>query len=135
MVEKTGTTINFVEESAVIIGTKGTKFCLGDLRQRQFGERSSVEFPWQWVLEREDNHGDIIGFYHTHPGSGLQSAHYSARDNETMSQWVECLGKPLICAIESGPALRVWLFRKKSVRELSGRERIGNVLVIRVKLI
>jgi proteasome lid subunit RPN8/RPN11 len=79
----------------------------GRLWQRRVGGTSSVEFDWAWVLEREDRKGDVIGFYHTHP-AGLTKP--SQRDVRTMRAWVSCLGKPLLCVIESGDELAAFLF-------------------------
>jgi len=62
------------------------------------GQVSSVEFDAAWVLAREENHGDIVGFYHTHPGGPPAP---SRRDDRTMHAWVSALGKPLLCLIES----------------------------------
>lgn len=79
----------------------------GRLRQGRVGGASSVEFDWAWVLEREDCRRDVIGFYHTHP-AGLTAP--SQRDVRTMRAWVSCLGKPLLCVIESGDELAAFLF-------------------------
>ena len=62
------------------------------------GEPASVAFDAEWVLEREESKGDVVGFYHTHP-SGLPSP--SKRDDRTMHAWVCSFGKPLLCLIEA----------------------------------
>jgi proteasome lid subunit RPN8/RPN11 len=59
---------------------------------------ASVGFDADWVLRREEDGGDVVGFYHTHP-SGLPEP--SQRDNRTMRAWVGSFGKPLLCLIES----------------------------------
>lgn len=69
----------------------------------------AVEFDHNAVFEREDKYHDIVGFYHTHP-SGLNRM--SSVDIQTMIQWVNCLGKSLICAIETEEQLNAWLFYK-----------------------
>ena len=73
------------------------------------GLAGSVEFKYDDVYDREDRYHDIVGFYHTHP-SGLNVM--SPTDVETMTQWVKCLGKSLICVIETKEQLNAWLFIK-----------------------
>lgn len=70
---------------------------------------ASVEFDYQKVFAREDTYHDIAGFYHTHP-SGMSQM--SATDVETMKQWVSCLGKSLICLIETDETINGWIFVK-----------------------
>ncbi len=77
------------------------------LRQTRTGGPASVDFDWAWVIEREEQYGDILGFYHTHP-SGL--ARPSRRDVRTMHAWVSCMGKPLLCVIESDANLNAYVF-------------------------
>ena len=61
------------------------------------GEQTRVEADWSWTLSREENDGDVMGFYHTHPpGFGVQP---SRRDIRTMQAWCSALGKPLLCLI------------------------------------
>ena len=69
------------------------------------GGQTRVEADWSWALIREENQGDVVGFYHTHPdGFGAQP---SRRDVRTMQAWCSALGKPLLCLIaeESEPGL------------------------------
>lgn len=70
---------------------------------------SSVNFSYQMVYDREDKYHDIVGFYHTHP-SGMNCM--SSIDVETMNQWARCLGKSLICLIETDTQLNGWAFVK-----------------------
>ena len=95
------------EISYVLIGQRRNRIWVGRLRQRQTGQPAGVEFDWSWVLEREERQGDVLGFYHTHPAG---AAVPSARDRRTMRAWVSCLGKPLLCVIESDDALVAYLF-------------------------
>ncbi len=74
--------------------------------QNKFG---SVEFDYKKVFEREDKYKDVVGFYHTHPPGCFSM---SSTDIETMTQWVKCLGKSLICVIECENVLNSWLFVK-----------------------
>lgn len=73
------------------------------------GLAGAVEFNYEDVYNREDKYSDVVGFFHTHP-SGLDRM--SATDIETMTQWVRCLGKSLICIIDSGDKISGWLFMK-----------------------
>jgi hypothetical protein len=74
----------------------------------QVGQPASVEFDWNWALEREERRGDVLGFYHTHP-AGLVTP--SWRDIKTMQAWVTCLGKPLLCLIKRDSTLAAYLFQ------------------------
>jgi proteasome lid subunit RPN8/RPN11 len=96
------------EEASVLVGHRRDDIWHGRLRQRWTGEPTSVAFDWSWTLEREERYGDVVGFYHTHP-TGLASP--SERDVRTMRAWVSCLGKPLLCLIQSGDNLGATLFR------------------------
>jgi proteasome lid subunit RPN8/RPN11 len=96
------------EESSVLVGYRRGSLWYGRLRQRQVGTPTSVEFDWDWVLQREERYGDVIGFHHTHP-PGLAAP--SARDVRTMCAWVSSFGKPLLCVIESEDVLTATLFR------------------------
>jgi hypothetical protein len=61
------------------------------------GEKTRVDADWAWTLAREESHGDVTGFFHTHPpGAGLRP---SERDVRTMRAWCSALGKPLLCLI------------------------------------
>jgi hypothetical protein len=57
-----------------------------------------VRFDGIWVLEREETHGDVVGFLHTHPDG---PAIPSDRDLRTMRAWCLAFGKPLLCLIDS----------------------------------
>lgn len=91
--------------------------CIGDRRgpvwhgrlvRRWKGSFSSVEFDWGWAMRREEEKGDVLGFYHTHPG-GLERP--SARDVRTMQAWSSCFGKPLLCIIRCDKGLTAFVFR------------------------
>jgi len=66
------------------------------------GERASVRFDGVWVLQREETHGDVVGFLHTHPDG---PAAPSNRDLRTMRAWCSAFGKPLLCVIASPATL------------------------------
>jgi proteasome lid subunit RPN8/RPN11 len=67
------------------------------------GEPARVHFDGAWVLEREEQHRDVLGFLHTHPNG---PAGPSARDVRTMRAWCSAFGKPLLCLIASPGGLR-----------------------------
>jgi proteasome lid subunit RPN8/RPN11 len=65
------------------------------------GEKSEVNADWSWTMAREEEVGDVMGFYHTHPkDSGTRP---SSRDIRTMRAWCSALGKPLLCLIAEEP--------------------------------
>lgn len=66
-----------------------------------------MHFDGAWVLEREETHGDVVGFLHTHP-DGPASA--SARDVRTMRAWCLAFGKPLVCFIDAPSGLHGYRF-------------------------
>lgn len=73
-------------------------FTHGKLVKKITGSIASVKFNGQWVLEREEKKGDILGFWHTHPDGTLKP---SKRDRKTMQVWVSCFGRPLLCVIQN----------------------------------
>lgn len=99
--------MSFIEQSAILTGQCRGRIWFARLRQFRSGEPTSVEFDWAWVLEREERYGDILGFYHTHPASLITP---SDRDVRTMRAWVSCLGKPLLCVIETDARLTAYVF-------------------------
>jgi len=67
------------------------------LQRSTAGESARVDADWAWTLGREESHGDVMGFCHTHPpGAGTDP---SQRDVRTMQAWCSALGKPLLCLI------------------------------------
>jgi len=56
------------------------------------GGTANVVFDWEKVY----NSRWLLGFYHNHPGDGIE---YSDRDRRTMGAWVSCHWKDLICGI------------------------------------
>jgi hypothetical protein len=97
----------------------------------QTGERACVAFDGPWVLEREEQHRDVVGFYHTHPDG---PAGPSRRDLRTMRAWCSAFGKPLLCLIESPSGLRGYRFdRHGRYHELPTVEVFGRGVVIGVE--
>jgi proteasome lid subunit RPN8/RPN11 len=68
-----------------------------EAHQMTVGGVASVEADWGWAMAREEERGDVVGFWHTHPaGAGTAP---SRRDIRTMQAWCSALGKPLLCLI------------------------------------
>ena len=88
-------------------------------RQRVEGDPASVEAQWEWALQREETHGDVLGFFHTHP-TGYGTAP-SQRDIRTMQAWCSAFGKPLLCLIAQGSQVSGYLF--------ADDESLGNTLL------
>jgi proteasome lid subunit RPN8/RPN11 len=95
-----------VEQCWTLVGERqGRIWCARKLR-RQSGQPTQVEFDGPWVLRREERHGDVVGFYHTHPG---MPALLSNRDVRTMRAWCSAFGKPLLCLIDGMEGVRGYL--------------------------
>ena len=122
------------EESGVLVGSRKGGIWLGRLCKLRLGEAASVQFDWSWVLEREERRGDVIGFWHTHP-FGMVGP--SRRDVRTMDQWVDCLGKPLLCLIEVPGKIAAYLFERDedAARSLAEAQRFerGRMVIVERK--
>ena len=98
----------FREEAHILTGVRRGRIWLVRRRRRMLGAAASVEADWRWALEREERHGDVVGFYHTHPpGAGVVP---SERDVRTMRAWCGAFGKPVVCVIACGNRIRSTLF-------------------------
>jgi len=86
------------ERCWTLVGRRQGPFWVARRRRPTRGGPASVEFDAAWVLKREEDRGDVVGFYHTHPAALPEP---SARDVRTMRAWTSSLGKPLLCLIES----------------------------------
>jgi hypothetical protein len=84
------------------------------------GQPCSVNFNPDWVLQREEAKGDIIGWWHTHPN---MTASPSRTDYATMQAWVCCFGKPLLCCIEGRDGLRAHWFYSDEEDHIEGSVR------------
>ena len=82
----------------VMLGKSKLRFTHGKLVRKTIGKTASVGFDWSWVLKREEQKGDVIGFWHTHPNGNLKP---SERDRKTMGAWIDCFGKSLLCIIQN----------------------------------
>jgi len=96
-----------LERSGVLTGRCQAGAWRLRLRRPTSGGPAWVELDWTWALQREETGGDVMGFYHTHPG---MSTAPSSRDLGTMRAWVSCFGKPLLCVIEADRSLAAYLF-------------------------
>jgi proteasome lid subunit RPN8/RPN11 len=109
-----GTLKKVVEECWTLVGIRRGRIWYCRRVRHSIGERASVGFDGGWVLEREEKHGDVIGFLHTHPDG---PASPSSRDVRTMRAWCSAFGKPLVCLIAEPAGLRGYRFEG----ELAGR--------------
>jgi len=96
-----------IEHCWILLGTSKEDLWHARMVKMTSGTPCSVAFDPHWVLRREEEFGDIIGFWHLHPG---MSNHYSSIDDATMKAWVTCFGKPLVCCIQGTNGLAAWWF-------------------------
>jgi proteasome lid subunit RPN8/RPN11 len=96
-----------VEQCWTLLGERRGRVWLCRRVQPNKGERTSVRFDGAIVLEREETHGDVAGFLHTHPDG---PAAPSERDVRTMRAWCSAFGKPLLCLIADPDGLRGFRF-------------------------
>jgi len=90
----------------IILGRRGKKILRGRLIKKIIGKKTMVKFDGGWVLKREEQKGDILGFWHTHPDGNLSP---SIRDRKTMEAWITCFGKPLLCIIQNACHKKAYL--------------------------
>jgi proteasome lid subunit RPN8/RPN11 len=96
-----------VERCWVLLGERRGRTWLCRRARPERGDRASVRFDGLWVLGREEDRGDVVGFLHTHPDG---PATPSTRDVRTMRAWCLAFGKPLLCLIDSPAGLRGYRF-------------------------
>lgn len=69
---------------------------------------AQVEFDYKIVYKYEDDpNEEIVGFFHTHPRG---CDYMSITDVNTMNAWTKCLGRRLLCEIDSGVISRWWCY-------------------------
>ncbi len=95
------------EECWVLLGQRRGRVWRARRTSYAIGQPHAVEFDAAAVLEREEQRGDVVGFYHTHP---VSDACPSQRDVKTMRVWVGSFGKPLLCLIEGADRLAAYRF-------------------------
>lgn len=113
-----------VEESWVLTGKLRNSLFLLRRRRHTRGQLTHVKADAGWAFTREDEHGDIAGFAHTHPFGGTLRP--STRDDQTMNTWVRALGKPLVCLISNGYQSIVWIYYPDG--HIETREVVGDLL-------
>ena len=86
------------EQYWTLVGTRRGRIWYAKRVDRQSGTAVRVSFDGAEVLRREEQRGDVLGFFHTHPDGPLQP---SSRDVRTMRAWCSAFGKPLLCVIAS----------------------------------
>jgi hypothetical protein len=96
-----------VEQCWTLLGEHRGRIWLCRRVRRVAGERASVHFDGAWALEREETHGDVVGFLHTHPDGPTTP---SGRDVRTMRAWRLAFGKPLLCLIAAPDGLSGYRF-------------------------
>jgi proteasome lid subunit RPN8/RPN11 len=99
--------MNFKETCFILVGKHEDNRWTCRKVKRHTGESARVEFDASWVLKREEARGDVQGFLHTHLAG---FSNLSRRDLRTMTAWVSCLGKPLLCVVVSGEEIRGFVF-------------------------
>jgi hypothetical protein len=93
----------------VILGkvSKNTDVFMGVLLEQCTGTPTQVEVDFNWILKRDAEVGDVIGFFHTHPSF---LANPSSLDDRTMDSWVTCLGKNLLSVIQGIDGIYGYLY-------------------------
>jgi proteasome lid subunit RPN8/RPN11 len=87
-----------VEQYWTLVGKRRGRIWYARRVRASAGKRLRVTFDGPWVLRREEERADVLGFFHTHPDGPPRP---SRRDIRTMRAWVSCFGKPLLCVITS----------------------------------
>jgi proteasome lid subunit RPN8/RPN11 len=95
------------EHCWVLLGSVRENLWFGRRAKMTRGAPCSVDFNADYVINREETKGDVIGWLHTHPG---MIASPSNRDHRTMKAWVLALGHPLVCAIAGVDGLRAYWY-------------------------
>jgi hypothetical protein len=72
-----------------------------------------VDFNPYNVMERELEHHDVVGFFHTHPN---MSARASGLDIATMGAWTVATGKPMVCLIRGADGIKAHWFIDDEIR-------------------
>ena len=126
---RTSATKPVVEQCWLLVGQHKQPFWHARRVRPSRGKPASVEFDAAWVLRRDEDRGDIVGFYHTHPAGPPAP---SNRDDRTMRAWVSALGKPLLCLIEADGAVTAFRYDddESNGTQLAACERFPGSVVI-----
>jgi proteasome lid subunit RPN8/RPN11 len=129
---RTSATTALVEQCWTLVGQRRGRVWFGRRVRHVSGEHVRVNFDGPWVLDREETHGDVLGFLHTHPDGPPAPSH---RDVRTMRAWCSAFGKPLLCLIESPEGLKGYCFADDGSRgeELENVEVFPRGIVIGVE--
>jgi len=94
------------------------------------GSPGEVEFDHNAVMKRDEEHGDVVGFFHTHP---MSLASPSMTDYATMGAWTVCFGKPLVCCIKGVNGHKAHWFIDDETKHVTGWvRRFGDIWIGRV---
>ena len=108
-----------------LLGGRIGKYWWGFGQWDSEGAPARVGFDWKLVQDREKTHGDVIGFWHTHPHF---PATPSDRDRRTMGAWTLCFGRPLACCIEGIDGLKAHWYEDDEQPPVTAEiKRIGNL--------
>jgi hypothetical protein len=77
-------------------------------RKKTTGCAANVETQWAWALAREEQSGDVYGFFHTHPAKAR--VELSETDRHTMQAWSLAFGKAMVCVIQTSNQISATLF-------------------------
>lgn len=105
-----------IEHGWIMVGKRKGRYWRGRYMRHSSGGAAHVQVHGSWTMRREEEKGDVIGFYHTHP---TFPADPSDRDIRTMQAFVSCFGKPLLCVIKGTDGVRAFIFDSD---ESEGRE-------------
>lgn len=97
------------EECWILTGRKLFGLILFKKIKKSTGSSTKVRFDWKYVLKKEEERSSVVGFWHTHPKGPLLP---SLQDKKTMSSWVGCFGKPLLCIIGGKNATQPYLVKQ-----------------------
>ena len=119
----------FVERCWTLVGGRRGPFWYARRRRTTMGMPHEVACDATWTLDREEQRGDVAGFFHTHPPGATW---LSERDVRTMQAWVSAFGKPLLCLVECDQKLLAFRFDSDDSRgeRLSSSERFPRGVIL-----
>lgn len=118
------------EQYQCLIGGIAGRYWWGVAHWDTEGRPSGVDFDPNIVLQRENEYGDVVGFYHTHPH---MSSSPSSIDYRAMGGWTVCFGRPLACLIKGVDGLKAHWFIDDETRHVTGWvKRFGRLYVGRI---
>jgi proteasome lid subunit RPN8/RPN11 len=102
-----------IEHAWTLVGLRAQSSWRVRRLRRCSGSPATVTANGAWTLAREEKHGDVAGFFHTHPHGPLAP---SQRDLRTFRAWCDALGKPLLCVIATPRDIGAWIFMSRRSR-------------------